>query len=328
VQADAAPPRLPGRGLVLIDAGKAKAESLASTQKSVLEELQSTPDWPVAVLCDPKQDVEIPASWSRVRASERPLWLDLDPDAAVVYVLAGVRFDFGRLSRLVTQLEDSRNPCGSFLWLRPANAHVFPYPTDLAHHDLLIGGRTLPPVFAVKARHLQHCTFLAGLFDPHQRLCALMAASSLGHNLIFQHTGTVCGDFYGDLPFVREDMQLRAMGYLDILDLLPRTLSTIGNLQIPVAPTAEIESRIEAARREGKEGAKAAPASAPPQQQAYQPAYVAPERIAMLEQSFRELNALKQMKIVRLMRKFGVFSVARKLFPKSKRMLGPGEKQG
>ncbi len=326
-QANAAPAKLPGHGLIVIDTGKASAESLASTQKSVLEELQSSPNWQVSVLCDPKQETEIPSTWTRIRASERPPWLDLDPDTTVVYVLAGVRFDFGKLGHLVQQLEDSRVPCGSFLWLRPASAHVFPYAADLAHHDILIGGRTLPPVFAVKARHLAQCNFLAGLFDPHQRLCALMAAASVAHGLLFQHTGTLCGDFYGELPFVRDDMQLRAMGYLDILDLLPHTLSTIGNIQIPTAPTADIDNRIEAARQEGRNGASGASTDAPPQP-THVPGFVDPHRIAMLEQSFNELNALKQMKAVRLMRKFGLFDFARKLFPKSKRMIGSGDRQG
>lgn len=325
VQASDMPPKLNGRGLVVIDAGKADAKSIATTQKSVMEELQSNPDWDVVVLCDPKQEVDAPASWQRVRTSSRPPWLDLPADAPVVYVLAGVRFDFGRLSQLVAQVQDSHNACGSFVWLRTANAHVFPYPADMAHHDILIGGRTLPPVFAVKAGHLRRCDFLNGLFEPHQRLCALMAAASAAHDLIFQHTGTVCGDFYGDLPLVREDMQLRAMGYLDIQGLLPRTLTAMGNTTIPTAPTADIENRVEAARKEGRESAHK-PVAEQPRPPMSHPSYVDPERVAMLEKSFQELNALKQMKVVRMMRKFGLFNVARRIFPKSKKLIGPGGK--
>lgn len=319
------PPALPGRGIVVIDAGGQPGDRYRSSRASVDAELRGSPEWTVTVLRDPGQDVDVPANWTTTTTIEAPPWADLDDDDTVVWVLSGVRFDLGRLRDVACQPRDSRAPCGSFAWLRPASAQVFPYSPDMGFEDLLIGGHVLPPVFAVKVRHLRHCTSLSGLYHAHHRLAALLAAASAGGDMLLQHTGEVLGDFYGDLPLVTEDIQLRAVGYLDILGLMPRRMTMIGNLvevpNAPVAPPPAPAAGTPAAAATGTAGAS------PPGNTNHGGPSSPVADIATLEKVYYEHMKLKELGVVRMMRKLGVFNMARKVMPGSKKFIGPGKPQ-
>ena len=342
---------LPGRGLCVIDAAGAEAVAIATSRKCVEFELGGSPDWDVAVYVEPGQEVDVPASWRRFNSIDVPPWADRADGDTCVWLRAGVRLDEGRMQNLVAQVRDARVPCVSYVWLRPKDARAFPYPADASWQDLLVGGRALPQVFAAKAEHMKACRFLSGLSRFEQRLCALPAAIAAAGDMMIQHTGMVCGDFYGDLPTVENDTQLRALGYLDVLGLAPRKLTVIGKLPIPIAPTADVENMVRAAREEGrKEGIaqaeanrpKATPAPASTPAPAPAPAPVAhaaqavahnpndgmvrvdPHHLAELEKVFREHQALKRSMPAKLLRKLGLFGAIRKAFPKSRHAIGPG----
>jgi hypothetical protein len=316
-------PPLPRKGTILLDAGKAKAESIASSKAMLLDELESSPDWQVTVLLDPGQKADLPSTWQRVTTLDKPVWQEQNDDEGFVYVLAGTRMDRGRLRNLVTQVFDAGIDCGSFHWLRPADARVFPYSPDFGLDDLMIGGRILPPIFALKAKYLKQCEFLSGLYEPLQRLCALMASACAKHGILFQHCGVVSGDYYGDLPFVTSDVQWRALGYLDVLGIGNPQRTVYGNMPIPMTPTADTERLIAKARREAQQGAQ-------PSKETRTPAPTAsngvdPAHLAELEKVYREHMALKNSKLARMMRKMKAFDVIRKVFPKSKKGLGSGK---
>jgi hypothetical protein len=132
--------------------------------------------------------------------------------------------------------------------------------------------------------------------------------------MLQQHTGEVLGDFYGDLPLVTEDLQLRAIGYLEILGLMPRRLTMIGNLvEVPNAPVAPPPPPPAAA------GGAAAPASP---SAVHSPV----ADLATLEKVYVEHMKLKQMGIVRMFRKLGLFDMARKVMPGSRKYIGDGKK--
>ncbi len=330
---------LPGRGLVVLDAQGGSDTSIRTTRDSLLVELGASPEWDVAVFVAPGQTLDVPSDWTRFSSVDEPVWLDRADDQPIVWVRAGVRLDPGRMQNLVAQVLDAPVPCGSFLWLRPKDARAFPYPPDVSWHDLLIGGRALPQIFAAEARHLKACRFLSGLHRVEHRLAALMAATAASGGMLFQHTGTICGDSYEDLPVVEQDTQLRAFGYLDVLGLAPPEMTAIGNLPIPLAPTADLENLVREAREAGRrEARQEAPAGSSggrngPTKAAPVPATTAhdsgtrvdSERLAQLEQVYREHMALKYSKPARWLRKLGLFGAARRLFPKSKKALGTGD---
>jgi len=295
-------PALPGRGLVLVDAGSAASASIESTRDMAWREVKSSEGWGVSALLDPGQQESFPAPWTSRTTIDDPAWADLGDEDVLVYVAAGVRFDLGNLHQLVSLVARSKEPCGGFLWLRPASAGVFPYASDFSFHDLLVEGHPIPPVFAIQAKHLRHCASLSGLFKPEQRLCALMAAASAAGDLMFQHTGQVAGDYYGDLPLVTHDVQLRASGYLDVLGLLRPDVTTFGCMYVPTAPTADQENAAAAQ---------------------VQPTSDSGDR-RELEEVYRQHMALKQMAVVRWLRKIGAFGLARRLFPKTEKVIGGG----
>lgn len=294
-------PALPGQGVVVVDAGSAEALSIESTRDMAWKEVKSSEGWDVSALLDPGQEASFSAPWTTRTTIDDPAWTDLPGDHVVVYVAAGVRVDLGNLHQLVSLVADSQEACGGFLWLRPASAGVFPYASDFSSHDLLVEGHPIPPVFAVRAEHLRRCGSLSGLFRPEQRLCALMAAAAAEGDLPFQHTGQVAGDYYGDLPLVTRDVQLRAGGYLDVLGLLSADISTFGSMHVPMATTADQESAADA-----------------------QPETGSSHRDKELEEVYRQHMALKQMAVVRWLRKIGAFGLARRLFPKSEKVIGGG----
>lgn len=318
------PPALPGRGLVIVDAGGESSDKFGTTRTSINDELRGSPDWRVVVLRDPGQGVDVPAGWTTMTTIDTPPWSELDDDDIVVWVLSGVRFDLGRLRDVVCQPQDARVPCGSFAWLRPASAQVFPYSPDFAFEDLLVGGHILPPVFSVKVRHLRRCVSLSGLYQSRHRLAAMLAAASAAGDMMMQHVGEVLGDFYGDLPLVSEDIQLRTIGYLDILGLMPRRMTMIGNLvEVPNAPVAPVVAppAAPAAPVAGPSATAAAPVAP-----ATPAAPVSPVAdLATLERVYFEHMKLKQSGVVKLMRKLGLFQAARKLAPGSKKYIGDGK---
>lgn len=300
-------PPLAAKGVVVLDAGSAARGSVETTATSMWNEVRSSEGWELTALVDPGQSLDLPSPWTTRTTLDDPAWVGLPDDGVVVFVAAGTRVDLGALGPLVAQLHGSMGPCGSFLWLRPAGAGVFPYASDFSHQDLLVEGHPIPPVFAVRAVHLRRCASLSGLFRPEQRLCALLAAAAAAGDMMFQHTGEVCGDFYGDLPLVTNDVQLRATGYLDVLGLLPAAITTFGCMHVPRAPTADQEN-------------------AAPQPAAPQPAVATGDnhRYRELEDVYRQHMALKQMAVVRWLRKLGAFGLARRLFPKSEKLIGRG----
>ncbi|MCA8954184.1 MAG: glycosyltransferase family 4 protein [Planctomycetes bacterium] len=316
------PPALPGRGVVVIDAGGQPADRYGSTRASIDAELRGSPGWRVVVLRDPSQSVDTPAGWTTRTTIDAPAWNELEDDDTVVWVLAGVRFDLGRLRDVAHQPGDAPVPCGSFAWLRPASAQVFPYSPDCGFEDLLIGGHVLPPVFAVKARHLRRVRSLSGLFEATQRLAALLAAVSAANDMMLQHTGEVLGDFYGDLPLVSDDVQLRAIGFLEILGLMPRRMTMVGNLvEVPNAPVAPPPAPpAQAPAAAGSEGQQPA-ASTPANNGNVSPV----ADLATLEKVYYEHMRLKELGVVRMIRKLGLFDVARKVMPGSKKFIGPGK---
>ena len=171
-------PPLPGTGVVLLDGGGAEASWVTAAFANLAEQLRTSAGWTTSVLLDTRQEVEVPASWSRISTLDVTPWLTLAPDALVVYVRAGVRFDRGRLHHLVAQAVESPVPCGSFAWLRPATPRVFPYGADFSYRDLLQAGHSLPAAFVVAARYLSGCTALSGLLRPEHRACGLIAAAA------------------------------------------------------------------------------------------------------------------------------------------------------
>jgi hypothetical protein len=300
-------PALPGPGVVILDAGRADGQSIETTRESLWREVRSSPGWELTALVDPGQQASLPAPWVTRTTIDGPAWAQLADADVVVYVKAGVRFDLGSMAPMIGQLHGTAEACGSFVWLRPAGAGVFPYAADFSFYDLLVEGHPIPPAFAVRAGSLRRCVSLSGLFEPEQRMCALMAAASAADEMMFQHTGQVCGDFYGDLPLVTNDIQLRATGYLDVLDLVRSEITTFGCTHVPTAPTADQEN--------------AQQQSAPP---APSGTRVDHHRYQELEEVYRQHMALKQMAVVRWLRKIGAFGLARRLFPKSEKMIGPG----
>lgn len=330
------PPLLPGKGVVVIDAGGQQDAVVQATVRSINAELGCSAQWRVVVLADSHQQLSLPAGWARTTTVAAPPWTQLGDDDVVVWTMAGVRLDLGRLRDVVHQPLDSNVPCGSFAWLRPASAQVFPYCPDFGFLDILVGGHALPPMFAVKARHLRACSSLSGLYEARQRLLALLAATAASGDMAMQHCGEVLGDFYGDLPLVSEDMQLRAIGYLDVLGLMPRHITRIGNLvEVPCAPVAPPMTPPAAAGPAAAEVATASPepkpavpkpAGQPPVVQQVvqqQTSVLAP--LPVLEQVYVEHMRLKQMAVVRLFRKLKLFEFARKLMPGSRKYIGSGK---
>ncbi len=317
------PPALGGKGIVVLDAGGDPGDRYKSSMASIDAELRGSPGWAVKVLRDPEQTVETPANWTTTTTIDPLPWADLDDDDTVVWVLSGCRFDLGRLRDVARQPTDAPVACGSFGWLRPASAQVFPYSPDFGFEDLLVGGHVLPPVFAVKVRDLRHIRSLSGLYEPEQRLGALLAATSAKGDMMMQHTGEVLGDFYGDLPLVSQDIQYRAIGFLEIHGLMPRRMTMLGNLvEVPNAPVAPPPAPPAQPPGENGKQTDSQPAAAPPAQSS------PVADIATLEKVYYEHMKLKELGVVRMLRRLGVFSMARKVMPGSKNYIGDGKSHG
>lgn len=326
-------PALAGGGVVVLDAVGAEPGLVASSQESLQQEVHSSGSaWQLITLVDPSETVDVPPPWTRRTTMESPVWRDLAADQVVVYVAAGVRFDVGMMRGVVAQVVDSSIPCGSFAWLRPASSRVFPYASDLSVHDLLIAGSVLPPVFAVHAAHLAACRGFGGLHQTDHRLGALMAAAAASGDLLFQHTGQVCGDYYGDLPMITRDLQRRTVGFLEVVGRMPAGATGCGAVEVPVSSTPEYEAQLsqQTKRSDGdkkSDDVQSGGGKAQLVTRSLEPAAVVSHdngRYEELEEVYRQHTALKQMRVVRWLRKAGAFSVARRMFPKAKKMIGPG----
>lgn len=312
------PPPLPGKGVVVIDAAGAPADRFGATRASIDAELRGSPGYRVTVLLDADQRADAPVGWTTttLSADEPPPWAGLDDDDTVVWALAGVRFDLGRLRDVARQLYDTHAPCGSFAWLRPASARVFPYSPDLGLEDLLCGAHTLPPAFAVKVRHLRAIASPWGLRSSPARLAVLLCAAAAG-GLRIHHAGDVLGDFYGDVPLMTSEVRAGAIAFLERCKLVPRGAPAIGDLLAP--PTAPVASPP------GADNGALAAGSTPPA--AGGPALSPVADIATLERVYYEHMRLKQLGIVRLLRKLGIFDLARRIVPGSKKYFGLGGHQ-
>ena len=121
-----------------------------------------------------------------------------------------------------------------------------------------------------------------------------MAATALHGSMMFQHTAGISGDFYGELSPVDEYQQNRAVGHLERQGLLPRHMTSLGNLT--QAPDQQpLAGAVEPAPQYG---------------------------------SRNDVRALKNMRVVRLMRRMRVFDLMRKIAPGSARFLGDGKPGG
>jgi glycosyltransferase involved in cell wall biosynthesis len=309
-----AAPALPGRGTVFVDVGDLDQWVTKSTLDSLVSELESSPEWELVVLADPHRDVALPPRARRVATIATPPWLAKADDEVFVYVLAGTRFDFGRLREMVCQVRDSRAPCGSFLWVRPPDARVFPYPPDFGWQDLLVVDRVMPTTFAVRPSALAGCGSFAGLFQPALRLCALLATAA--SRVTMQHIGEVGGDYYRELPRVDRNAQFRALGLLDLAGTLPREWTEVG--QLGVLPTAPVAPQP---------GQPAPPTTSVASTNGSTDVIVrevVPADYADLQRIRDEHLALKQMWVARVLRKLRAFDFVRRLFPRAKRAIGPG----
>ncbi|MEO0479904.1 MAG: glycosyltransferase family 4 protein [Planctomycetota bacterium] len=314
--------RLPGGGVVLVDAGGFDKWTLGSTLSSLERELESSPNYELVVLVDADHskvaELEIPENLRRVTTIDEPVWQACGDDDYFVYMHAGVRFDLGRLRDVVCQLRDARVNCGSVAWLRPPDAAQFPYPPDFGWQDQCVVDTVIPPVFAVKASALASVTSLSGMFKANARLSILMALASAENGIRFQHTGDVLGDTYRDLPRMDHDTQWRTLGVLDMRGHLPREWTMVGSLpELPMAEVATQPGQAQPAQAASSNGSS----------QVREKARVEvrePADYEQLQQIYREHMALKNHRAVKALRKLGVFGAVRKMLPGSKKLLGDG----
>lgn len=299
-------PPLPGSGLAVIDVGDANEDSVRTTFRSVAEELGDSSGWSVAVLAAAKDQLELPAGWTRHHHLETPPWCDVPLDATVVYVKAGVRFDRGRLADLVHAVVARPDAHGCFPWLRPANAHRFPFAPDQGARDLAARGALVQPVFAVANRHLRPLDNLAGLTWAEARIAALMVAVAERAQLVFVHTGSICGDYYGELPTVTEQVQDRVAGLLEASGLLHGPVTSL----LSVATDRLIT---------GGNGQAQHVATG---------TSIDPAELAELRNIREQHLALKRMPVIRALRSLRLFDVARKVIPRSSKFLGSGKPPG
>jgi hypothetical protein len=285
-----APQPLPGAGVLVIDAAGTTDEHAWTTFNAVRAELDASPEWKAVVLHEPGRNVPAQADWEHRSLEDPAPWVGLPEGHLVVWLRAGARPDERALHGLAELVLDPLAPCGGFLWLRPATGSVFPYRADLTAAELVLVGAVLPPVFCVRVGHLRRCLRLTGLAQAESRLCALMASAAAEGSMMLRHTGDVQGDFYAELPAVTDEVQSRATGYLTLHGLLTDGVTEFGR----------------------QEGGGAAPVV---NQWAY---------IAELERIRAEHVALKQLKVVKLLRRWGVLSLARRMVPKVKKLIGPG----
>lgn len=307
-------PALPGRGIVLLDVGDRDEWVTQSSLDSLRSELATSPDWRLVVLLDAGRKLPVLEGVEVVSTIAPPPWLGQGADDLFVHVLAGTRFDDGRLREMVRQVVDSRVPCGSFVWVRPPDARVFPYSPDMGWQDLLALDRVLPPAMAVRAGALQRLRSFAGLMRPHQRLAASMAVASAGSGLRMQHTGEVSGDHYRDLPVMDRDTQFRVLGALDLVGEQAHACTLIGSLELPPIATAATPAVA----------ATAPLAAGTGEVVRVEVRVVPPPDYPDLQKVYAEHMALKQHWVARTLRRIRVFDLVRKLFPKSKRALGSG----
>ncbi|MEM7203337.1 MAG: glycosyltransferase family 4 protein [Planctomycetota bacterium] len=363
LQADPHPPTLAGRGVLVIDAGGATQEQLDRSTESVVRELRGS-EWEIVVLCDPGQGLQWHGGWRSISIYDAPPWTELADAEPLALLRAGVALDWGSAHRLVTQLFEGADECGAFLWLRPPTAEVFPYRPDFGVHDLLVAGLVVPPAFAVRARALRRCRSMAGLFEPDHRLATLMATAVASGSLTMRHAAGVCGDYYRELPIMTDDLQARTVGHLDRIGALDPSAAVFGARTVhrlrptpeeppPPAPAKSKKKPGQPGQAQkppgggggqGKQGPSNKPAGGPvkapakagtinhvakpPAPTSAVAAAPSPSvdngRLAELERVYREHQALKQMKVVKAMRRLGLFSMARTLFPRAKRAIGGG----
>ncbi len=296
------PPAVPGAGALILDAIGADDAALAAGAASIQQELTGS-DWTRWVLVPADGSVDAPPGFTPFTVHDPLPWLALDDDTPVLWAMAGTAFDTGGLLRVAQQVLEDGPACASFPWLRPATAKVFPYRPDFGAEDLLVAGQPAPPAFCARAAALARCRHLAGLLEPTHRICALAAAACAHGDLAVRHVGSVCGDFYGPMPVVDEEAQTRIAGYLESLGMLNAHIAVLGNTAVAVTVPP--------------------PAEEPPPPAPTEPTIDA-DRLAELERVFAEHNALKQMRLVRLLRRAHAFDIARRLFPKAKRAIGNG----
>ena len=219
-------------GLVVVDAGGEGVGLLHHTELSLRDQLPSDGSWQVVVLVDSGTEPELPAGWSCQTTIDPPRWLESAPNVPVVWLIAGVQLDPDRLSELLRLALDSPLAAGSFAWLTCKDAPVFPYSPDLGSEDALLVGRPLPAALVVRSEVLHPCNSLSGLSRTDERVATLLAVACSGRTKWLRHTATTVGAFHGRLPMVTEDVQAKALGYLDTKSRISPGITQLGTAAV------------------------------------------------------------------------------------------------
>jgi hypothetical protein len=115
------------------------------------------------------------------------------------------------------------------------------------------------------------------------------------------HTGDIEGDYYEVMPLVTRHEIERALGFAEVMGVLPRELLAAHCRGVPVAADA---SRPEAAQ-----------------------AAATSEELRHLRQIRDEYMRLKHSRLARMMRSLGFFDLVRRVAPRSRKWLGDGPRR-
>ncbi len=292
------PSPIPGNGVILIDcigAGKERAEA---TVGSIKPRLGVSPRWKPLLLVDEKDDPVTYLPWRRVYVSSEAPWKSLEGEEHFVYVKAGTRLEDMALDSLLEPLVKGETCAGTFLWVRPSNIKVFPYLPDFDLKAILSREGPLPACFATWGRVLADFNTFKGMDTEGERIALLLCHASSKNGGYFRHGGWVYGDYYAELPSLDRKGIEKVKSRLSESGLLPGGIAT--------EETAIFPRVIEDF---GEKEEKTVTTHIP---------------IEELERVYREHQALKNLKIVKLLKKLGILSIARKIFPGIKKAIGPG----
>ncbi|MFK7741468.1 MAG: glycosyltransferase family 4 protein [Planctomycetota bacterium] len=285
-----------GPGMVVIDAGTANSTMLTATADSVQDQLLGQDGWRVYVIANEDISVGIPNDWQVLHPLARMPWQGADEGTLVAFLRAGVRFDRDGLANLADSARNHSDYGGAFAWLRTKNVQHFPFAQDSGVAELLAEGSTVQAAFCTHAERLKGFPDLAGLGSSRSRMVALMAASAAQANAACVHTGALEGDDYGPMSTVDEETQGLAIGWLQVLGLIPDHVLAMFSRQIRI-----IEGK---ATRVADHGML--------------------KELEELREIRNQHEKLKSHRLVRVLRKAGVFNAMRRLSSKSSGFIGPG----
>ncbi len=227
------PVALRGSGTIVIDAGGASVDRFERTRDSVLAFDLPPKKWRVDVLVDPGAGLDLPSGWNAITTHQAPPWATGEKNLSVVWMLAGAEIDTDRLGELVGLASASSGRGGAFAWLRHEGSAAFPWSPDIGSNDVLVVGRPLPAAFAVQAEALRACKSLSGLGSATARLASLIALVASRPAAWLRHTASSIGSFCSEALTVTEDVQLRALGFLDLHRAVDAGVTILGTAQLP-----------------------------------------------------------------------------------------------